>query len=88
MLNMNALSCCDHRKANSLFIPSAGCRLQSLLMSLGLTSSLKSLSGWSRARLNKGYVHLTPEGEKTGEGPTLVGAMGGMTRLGRDIVDM
>ena len=79
---------CDPRKASSLFIPSAGCHVHRLLTSPGLTSSLKSLSGWSRARLNKDYVPLTPESVKLERGHLVVDAMGGMTRLGRGLVDM
>lgn len=36
-------------------------RRPSLFVSRCLTNSLKSLSGWSRARLNQGYVCLTAE---------------------------
>lgn len=47
------------------------------------TGSLKSLSGWSGAGLDKGCVHLTPESVQTGEGPTVAGRGGGdMVRSG------
>lgn len=61
LLNSNAFSVSSWRGRRSLY---PVCRLscvRSLLTSLGLTSSLKSLSAWSRPRLNKGCVRLTPE---------------------------
>lgn len=64
LLNRNAFRMSFWQGQRSLYPVCWLSCVRSLLASLGLTSSLKSLSAWSRARLNKGYVRLTPESVK------------------------
>lgn len=68
LLNMNAFSSSPWQGQTSLYPVCWLSRVHSFLLSLSLTGSLKSLSAWSGARLNKGHVHFTPESIKWEKG--------------------